>query len=249
MRSATPSLRARLRDGEQLVGALVRMPAEDVIDMLGVSGMDFVLIDCEHGPADVLALRQHIAMAEVHGMAVVVRTGTYEPALVLRALDQGAQGIVAPHIDSVEDARALVASAHYPPLGGRGFATYPRAGGFGTVSAEEHRERAATETLVIAMIESPEAVRASADILAVDGVDGFLVGTADLAASSAAGDPSIADAVSRVRAAGQASGAWRCDLAGDVDGARGSLDTGAQLVVYNLAQVLMGVFARLRISP
>ena len=249
MSPAAPSLRDRLNDGEQLVGALVRMPAEDIIDMLGVSGMDFVLIDCEHGPADVLALRQHIAMAQVHGMAVVVRTGTDEPALVLRALDQGAQGIVAPHIDSVEDARALVSSAHYPPLGGRGFATYPRAGRFGTVPAEEHRERAAAETLVIAMIESPQAVRASADILAVDGVDGFLIGTADLAASSTAADPTVADAVRMVRAAGQAAGAWRCDLAGDVDGARGSLDTGAQLVVYNLAQVLMGVFGRLRLSP
>ena len=249
MTSTASSLRGRLRDGEQLVGALVRMPAEDIIDMVGVAGMDFVLIDCEHGPADVLALRQHIAFAQVHGMAVMVRTGADEPALVLRALDQGAQGIVSPHVDSVADARALVAAAHYPPLGERGFATYPRAGGFGTVAAAEHRERAAAETLVIAMLESPAAVRASADILAVDGVDGFLVGTADLAASSGPDDPSVADAVSTVCAAAEAAGAWRCDLAGDLEGARGSLDTGAHLVVYNVAQVLMRVFEGLRLSP
>lgn len=246
MRPPATSLRARLRAGEQLTGAIVRIPAEDVVEMLAVAGLDFVVVDCEHGPADVTALRHHIALAQVHGMAVLVRTGAHEPALVLRALDQGAQGVVAPHIDSVADAQALIRAAHYPPVGDRGFATYPRAGGFGTVAAAEHRRRAKEDTLVIAMLESPAAVRDAAQILATDGIDGFLVGTADLAASSGPEDFPLEQALAAVRDAGRAAGVVRADLASDRATAREAVDDGAQLVVYNLAEVLMRVFAELR---
>lgn len=245
---AGPSLRRRLREGERVVGAIVRMPAEDNVEMLAVAGLDFVVIDCEHGPSDLLSLRHHIALAQLHGMAVLVRTGFRESSLVLRALDQGAQGVVAPHIDSVGDARDLVRSAHYPPLGERGFATYPRAGRFGTVSADAHLGRAAEETLVVAMLESPAAVSVAADILATKGIDGYLVGTADLAASSGPDDLPVHEALAAVRDAGRKAGVVRADLAGDTESARKSLDDGAQMIVYNLAEVLMRVFAGLRVS-
>lgn len=244
----TRPLRARLLAGDSATGAIIRMPAEDVVEMLAVAGLDFIIVDCEHGPADVLALRHHIALAEVHGMAVLVRTGTREPTLVLRALDQGAQGVVAPHVDSVADARALVASAHYPPRGARGFATYPRSGRFGTVALDVHRARAAEETLVVAMIESPAGVRAAQEILAVNGIDGYLVGTADLAAGSAPNDPPVSDQLLAVRRAGRATDSLRADLVNDIDGARAALEDGARLVVYNLADVLMRVFRSLPVS-
>ena len=72
--------------------------------MAAVAGFDFVLVDCEHGPADLVALRQHMAVAAVHGVPVVVRVGEDDPGLILRALDQGAEGILAPHVDSAADA-------------------------------------------------------------------------------------------------------------------------------------------------
>jgi 4-hydroxy-2-oxoheptanedioate aldolase len=110
-------LKDRVRDGERLLGVLLRMPAEETVEMLGLAGFDFVVIDCEHGPADVIPLRQHLAFADVQGLAVLVRVGAAEPALVLRALDAGAQGVIAPHIDTVGQATALIDSAHYPPVG------------------------------------------------------------------------------------------------------------------------------------
>src|SRR4051794_3013421 len=103
-RPAPVPLKARLSAGEVPIGALVRMPSEDLIDMLGVAGFDFVIVDCEHGPADVLALRRHITVADLHEMAALVRIGAGESALALRALDQGAQGIIAPHVDDAESA-------------------------------------------------------------------------------------------------------------------------------------------------
>lgn len=243
----TASLRGRLRAGEKVYGAIVRLPSEDLVDMLGVAGLDFVLVDCEHGPADVMALRQHIVYAEAHGVAVLVRVGENEPGLVLRALDQGAQGIVVPHVDTAAEAVVAVAAAHYPPRGRRGFATYTRAGGFGTADPREHQLRLAEETLLLTMLESPTAVRNAGEILAVDGVDGYLVGTADLAASSGPEDLSVADALEAVRRAGRDERSLRADIVNDTESAKSALDDGAQLVVYNLAAVLMRTFADLRV--
>ena len=236
-----PSLKERLRSGESLVGALVRMPCDEVVEMLAVAGMDFLVIDCEHGPADVMALRAHIALAEVHGVPVLVRPGEREPGLILRALDQGAQGIVAPHIETARDAQDLVAMVHYPPLGRRGFATYPRAGRFGTVSAGDHRQNAA-DTLVIAMLESPSAAAVSAEILSTSGVDGYLIGTADLSASSGEGHPPVAESVAAIHRGGAEAGSWRAELAGGAEDAERVLEAGTQLVVYNVAQAMMRVF-------
>lgn len=246
--SATRGLRARLLAGEQVVTALVRMPSEEIVEMLAVAGFDAVIVDCEHGPVDVGALREHIALAQLHDVEVLVRPGYADPATVLRALDHGATGIVAPHIDSADEARALVQACHYPPLGNRGFATYSRAGRFGTVDAAEHRRRAEESTLVLAMIESPAAVAAAADILAVEGVDGFLVGTSDLAASSGPGDLTVEEALAAVREVGRSTGAVRADLAGSAEQARGLLADGSSMVVYNLTQVLMGTLQGLRVT-
>lgn len=239
------SSKQRLARGEKLIGCLLRMPAEETVEMLGVAGLDFVLIDCEHGPADVGELRRHIALAQLHGLDVLVRPGEKEPALILRALDQGASGIVAPHIDTAAEAVALVRSVHYPPMGGRGFATYSRTGGFGTAAAEDHRVRALENTLVVAMIESPVGMRSAAEILAVPGIDGYLIGRADLAASSGSDDPPPAEAINRLNRETAGGTTLRADLATSVDGARASLDAGANLIVYNLAHLMMTLFAGL----
>lgn len=245
----TASLRQRLRAGDRAVGAIVRMPAEENLEMLAVAGLDFAVVDCEHGPADVVALRQHLVLAERHGMAVLVRIGQDEGALALRALDQGAHGILAPHIDTRAQAEALVRSVHYPPVGQRGFATYSRTGRFGSVPAEEHRQRALDSTLVLAMIESPTAVRNAAEILSTPGLDGYLVGTADLQASTGPGDPPLADAMAAVHRHGRQAEAVRVDLATGSTAARNSLADGAQMVVYNLTHVMMTLFRELRVAP
>jgi 4-hydroxy-2-oxoheptanedioate aldolase len=232
-------LKSRLHDGEPLLGVLLRMPADELVEMSAVAGFDFVLIDCEHGPADVVALRGHIAAATGNGVPVLVRVGAEEPALVLRALDAGAAGIVAPHIDTVEQATALVASVHYPPLGHRGFATYSRAGRYGRVQPAAHRQRMLEETLVIGMIESPEGVRNARDILGTPGLDGTMIGIADLRAASTEADPEPDEAMRAVHQVIAEVGSVRMDIVNGHHQAAAAFADGAHLVVYNVTHTIM----------
>ena len=233
------SLRARAEAGERLIGVLLRMPGEELVEMAAIAGFDFVLVDCEHGPADIVALRQHLAVAAVHRVPVVVRVGENDSGMILRALDQGAQGILAPHLDSAADARALVSAAHYPPIGTRGFATYSRAGRFGEADAAAHRDWFLANTLVLGMIESPTGVARAREIVATPGLDGIMIGPADLAAASGRCDLSVPEATRRVNAAIAAGEKLRMDIVGTAAAATAAFDDGAQLVVYNLASSLM----------
>jgi 4-hydroxy-2-oxoheptanedioate aldolase len=132
-----------------------------------------------------------------------------------------------------------VQAVHYPPRGARGFATYPRAGRFGTVPPAEHRAAAAESTLVIAMLESPAAIRAAGEIVGVDGIDGWLVGLADLAASRGPDDPTVEELLAEVRRDPAVAGAVRADLATSAEAAAASFEDGAQLVVHNVTHVLV----------
>lgn len=236
---------ARARAGEQLTGALMRMPAEETVEMLAVAGLDFVLLDCEHGPDDVVDLRRHLALAELHSLATIVRVGLGESGLILRALDAGATGILAPHVDTAAQAGALVEACHYPPRGQRGFATYGRAGRFGTVPPAEHKQRLLEETLVFAMPESPVSGVAAPAIFAVDGLDGYMIGVADLAASTGPQDPPAAETVAAIHTAGRAAGVIRMDIVPDRAAAHTARENGAQMTCYNLTAVMMSAFTAL----
>jgi 4-hydroxy-2-oxoheptanedioate aldolase len=239
------SLKTRIGAGEQLLGVLLRVPAEELVEMVALSGFDFLFLDCEHGPADVVEVRRHIVLAALHGVPSLVRVGSGETGLALRVLDAGAAGVVGPHIDTPAGARALVDSVHYPPLGHRGFATYSRAGRFGSVEPETHRTNALADTVVVAMIESPEGVRHAADIAAVPGVDAVMIGIADLRAALTADDPPFDDAVRQVNRALEAGAAARLDIVPGREAAAAAFADGAQLVVYNLTHALMAHFTEL----
>jgi 4-hydroxy-2-oxoheptanedioate aldolase len=241
----TPTLKARIAAGDQLLGVLLRVPSEELVEMSAVTGFDFVFLDGEHGPPDVVALRGHLAVAALHGVPTLVRVGGHEPALVLRALDAGAAGVITPHVDDAAGATAVVDAAHYPPLGNRGFATYGRAGRFGLTDPETHRQTALAETVVVVMIESPVGVANTAEIVAVPGVDVVMIGVADLAASSTPQDPTLPEAVRLVNDTLAASPVARMDIVPSRTAAEAAFADGAQLVVYNLTAALMAHLAEL----
>ncbi|MFF3485500.1 HpcH/HpaI aldolase/citrate lyase family protein [Streptomyces sp. NPDC002701] len=239
------SLKQRLADGERLRGALFRLPSETLVEMAGVAGLDYVVIDCEHGSADTALLQHHLTAAAAHGIDALVRVGSAEPALALRCLDLGAAGLIHPHVDSREDALRAVAASHYPPWGRRGFATYSRAGRFGTVKAADHVV-ASRETLVVAMVETRRACDDADAIAGTEGVDAVLVGPADLAADCGFPEPGVVDGlITRAHDAARANKRAVMTIVPGIDAARAAERRGDQLILYNMAHVLMDTFRSL----
>lgn len=236
-------LAARVRRGDRLLGGLVRMSNEALVELVGLTGLDYVVLDTEHGPADQLELAHHIAAADAVGIPSVVRIGGLDE--VLRVLDLGAAGVICPHVDSVAEAEELVQAIHYPPRGRRGFAAYTRAGGYGLRSGADHLTRYADGPLVIAMIESDKAVASAGAISAVDGIDLLFVGPADLAVDKGivgSDQTPVADALARVRSAAEGRVLSIC---GDETAARALFDAGSQLVVYNVQHAVTVTMVRL----
>ncbi|WP_420099191.1 HpcH/HpaI aldolase family protein [Corynebacterium sp.] len=239
------TLRSRIAAGEPVSGVLLRIPNEELVEVAACSGVDFILLDCEHGADDAVAVRQHIAAAAIFGVETLVRIGSGDRSLVLRATDAGASGIVVPHVDDTDQAADAVQWARYRPLGDRGFALYSRAASYGTISAAEHIQRTEESMLLFAMIESPTAASRSAEILAVPGVDGYMIGSSDLAASTGPGDPTVAESVRQVTDAGRHRAAVRMDIVNSATQAEAAQADGAQVIVYNTTSLLVDMFRAL----
>lgn len=176
---ADASLKTRMLAGETLAGVFQKIPAHDVVEVLATSGLDFTCLDAEHSPFDHGRMDACLAVARALGFPALVRVPTGSPMEILKALDGGALGVVVPHVNTVEKARAVAKAAHFGH-GGRGYAGSTRWAGFATRTMPDVLAQDA-ETIVIAQIEEPEGVEAIDEIAAVDGIDGVFVGPADLA--------------------------------------------------------------------
>ena len=230
------SLAARLAAGDPMTALLAKMPCAREIESAGCAGFDVVVLDTEHGPAGGFELEHHLRAAAAASLPALVRVPSDDPVPVLAALDAGAAGVVVPHVLDAGGAEAVVGAAHYPPRGRRGFATSTRAGGYGAVAVEEHLRRAAGETVVVVQIEDAEAVPRAREILAVPGVSGVLIGTADLALSlGRPGSPPHAEvqtAVDAVIAAAAGEGVAVMTVAATPAEARTWRARGAQVTAF-----------------
>jgi 2-keto-3-deoxy-L-rhamnonate aldolase RhmA len=181
MPSITNVAKARLEAGEVAIGAGIRLARTvDIGKAMKTCGFDWLFIDMEHATLSVDSAAQISVAAQDAGITPVVRVPGYEHFHATRVLDGGAQGIVVPHVDSPEMAARMVSQCRYPPLGHRSVM-----GGLAQVNFESHPmgelTRAVNDsTLVVLMIESPQALDNVEAIAAVEGVDVLLVGTNDL---------------------------------------------------------------------
>jgi 2-dehydro-3-deoxyglucarate aldolase/4-hydroxy-2-oxoheptanedioate aldolase len=175
-------LRRRVLAGETTFGVWASLNSPGSAELLARSGLDWVVIDLEHGYTTESELLAHLTAIEVGGAAAIVRPQSGERLRIGRALDLGAAGIVVPRLDTVEQVREAVTFLRYPPDGVRGVALISRGARLGTVS---HAGVAAlnAETVGIVQIESPSAAEAAEEIAAIDGVDVLFVGPADLSHS------------------------------------------------------------------
>ena len=171
----------RLGKGELAIGMGVRgMRGVEVARLMKSAGFDWLFIDLEHGSTSVETAGQISVAALDAGIAPIVRVPAGELALGARCLDGGALGIVIPHVDTPEQARAMVDAFRFPPVGHRSIGgAYPHFG-FASRPVSEVVSGLDNATLVVAMIETPVAVENADRIAAVPGLDALLVGTNDL---------------------------------------------------------------------
>ena len=204
---ADARFRTRMLGGEILAGTFFKTPAYELVEVLAKSGLDFICLDAEHAPFDRARMDACLAVARALGFPALVRVPTGTPVEILKALDAGAAGVVVPHVDGVEKARAIARAAHFGE-GGRGFAGSTRSAGYATRGMADVLAGDA-ETIVIAQIEEPSGVEACEAIAAVDGIDGLFVGPADLAVCYGVTDQAsgpVRDAMERVGQAARAEG-------------------------------------------
>lgn len=163
------------------VGTFIKTPSPHTIEILGDTGLDFAVLDAEHAPFDRASLDIAMIAGRSAGLPLFVRVLERTAAGMLSVLDMGATGVLVPHVDTPEDAREVVAHCRY--IGGhRGYSSSPRAAGYGALGMKE-AIRQGDRAIVVAQIESVQAVENAAAIAAVDGVAGLFVGRADLALS------------------------------------------------------------------
>jgi 2-keto-3-deoxy-L-rhamnonate aldolase RhmA len=201
--TAATGFRKRFLDREELYGSFLKIPATMPAEILGAVGYDFVVVDEEHSPFNRETTDAIVLACRAWGIASVVRVQSAEPAALLSVLDCGADGVLVPHVDSAEKARAVAAACRYRP-GSRGFAPTTRAGAFGAEGMEDHIARQDARVTVIAMIEDPEAVHCIEEIVGVEGLDGIFIGRGDLGAAYAAegkGPEAVAEATRHVLSA------------------------------------------------
>jgi 2-keto-3-deoxy-L-rhamnonate aldolase RhmA len=200
-------LRARVLRREMLCGTFLKTPAYELVEILAMSGLDFVCLDAEHAPFDRARMDACVAMARAHDFPCLVRLPEGSPAQILMALDSGATGVVIPHCYSVEKAQAVAKAARFGH-GGRGFAGSTRWAGYATKSMPDVLAMN-DEVVVLGQIEEPEGVDAVEGIAAIDGIDGVFVGPADLAVcygKTDINDPQVRAAMGRVGDAAKANG-------------------------------------------
>lgn len=233
--------RARFGRREALLGTFIKTPTTHSIEILGGMGFDFVVIDEEHAPFDRVTIDMGLLAARAVGTAGLVRVAEPTPSKLLAVLDDGAAGVLVPHVSSVEKARAVVSACRYRG-GSRGFSNSPRAGGYGAAGMWQHVDAQDKAATVIAMIEDPEALDVIDDIVAVEGLDGVFVGRGDLSVAMGAESPNapaVRAATEKIAAAAAAVGKPVCVMVGSIAETDGFRALGASAFIVSTDQGLM----------
>lgn len=200
------------------------------------SGLDWLLIDGEHGPNDLGTILVQLQAIAAYPVPAVVRVPINDPVIIKQVLDLGAQNLIVPMVASVEEARAAVSAMRYPPGGERGVGSaLARSARWNRV--EGYLADADAHVSLLVQIESAAAVEAAGEIAAVDGVDGVFIGPADLSASMGLlgqqSHPDVSAAVLRVFEAVKAQGKAVGVNAFDPEVADTYIDAGADFVVVS----------------
>lgn len=221
------SLAEKLRADETILTAWSSLASTGVVDLLARSGFDAVTLDMQHGAHHEDSVHDGLGAIVTAGKGALVRIPVARNDMASRALDFGAEAVIAPMINSRADALAFAKAMKYPPVGERSWGPFRALMLHGEADPKAYMRSANGRTMAFAMIETKTALAALDDILAVPGIDGIFIGPSDFSISWTEGDDvdphlpemmeAMADVAARARGAGKAAGLFVFDPARTAD--------------------------------
>ena len=239
-------LKEKLSKDELALGLFVPFYAPNLVEMIGYAGLDFIVIDNEHGCFADSEIEELIRAADLTGVTPIVRV-SYGAAGIQKALDRGAKGVQVPMVNTKEDAEAAVRRAKFPPRGTRGAAYSVRAARFGMYSGKNYLDAADENTLVVVHIETPEAVKNFDEIISVPGVDIAFIGPADLSVSmgykaEGPSHPEVRAVIEELIRRGREKGVLMGFMASGIDDIGRCEDLGVRYVTQVASALIMAKF-------
>ena len=247
--SMSPSLKNVLREEKPLIGTLVTTASPEIAEVLALAGFDWLFIDLEHGCLTIQDAQR--AIQAVAGRCfTVVRVPDATDENIKRVLDTGCDGIIAPHVNTVDEARKIVALAKYPPDGERS-AGLGRAQGYG-LNFAAYIASANSQTVVVLQIEHKDGVANVNEILQVQGIDALFIGPYDLSGSMGilgqVSDARVVAAIDKVRAACVAANMPLGIFCATAERASAAIETGARIVAVGTDLSHMSNSARMSLE-
>ena len=174
-------LKTALQDNQVTIGSWLSIPSPIVAEIIAQAGFPWLVVDLEHSVIDLKSMQAMFIAMELNQCIPLARLSGKDPNQTKRVLDAGAYGIIAPMINTAEEAEMMVNAVKYPPFGKRGVGL-ARAQGYG-MKFDDYKEHFNQHSIVICQIEHKEAVENIDDILSVKGIDGIIIGPYDLSGS------------------------------------------------------------------
>ncbi len=177
------TLKQRMQADETVFGTWCMLPSGFVVDVVARTGLDFIIIDLEHGAISWETAEEMVRAAHLHNCQPIIRVGDDQENTILHALETGCGAVMVPHVSTVAAARNIVDAALYSPKGKRGLSPYTRCHNYTHEGLAQSMEDHANETLVGILVEGLEGIDNLADIAAVDGIDLIYLGMYDISQS------------------------------------------------------------------
>lgn len=239
------ALKRKLQRGEVVIGPFMNCSYPAFIEIVGLAGFDYAIIDMEHGPLEVETAEDLCRAAQGVGLDPIVRVRKNDAPQIQRALDIGSAGVQVPQIETKADAEAVVRAAKYQPLGMRGVSFFTRAGDYTVFGLSGITERLNAEQMVVVHVEGKRGLDNLEDILTVPHIDVIFLGPYDLSQSFGVpgqiNDPRVVKGMEEATAKIRAAGKWAGTFAGDAEAAKRWINVGVQ---YISLSVDVGIFAR-----
>lgn len=179
----TRDLKSLLTSGANTLGTWTQIAAPEMVDLIGLNGFQFTIIDCQHGPFGIETAENLARAADANDIAVALRVSRNDPVEIMKALDAGIRHVVVPNVETADETASAVAATRFGPNGLRGACPCCRSGGHFIRNWEDYVVAEEARTGAIALIETAEGHRNIAEICATPGLAGVMAGPFDLSVS------------------------------------------------------------------